>query len=360
MQGDWDCEILTTCARDASTWRDAYAPGTTHIAGVPARRFAIRDERDPRAFDALSARVARGGSTTAELEAWMRAQGPDCPDLTEYLAQFGTAYEAIFFYSYLYATTYFGAAAVAERAVLVPLAHDEWMLDLPIHERTFLGSARVACVSVDERRLVTRRYPQARVCDAIVAPAIHVPTVDPVAFRARYAIDGPYVVYVGRVEPAKNVDELIAFFLAAAKRDRTIPPRKLVLVGPIGMPLANHDAIVPLGALPETEKWNALAGADFAVVPSAYESLSLAALEAWAVGKSVLANGSSSVLVGQCRRANAGLWYANEREFITLLESDLLGTAEELGRCGARYVKREHSAPIARAAMLACRPPTKE
>ena len=356
MMDDWACEILTTCARDTATWRNDFPAGETTIGGVAARRFPVARERDPVSFDALSRRVAGGGATLVEQQAWLRAQGPDAPALTAHLTAQALAYDAVFFYSYLYATTYFGLPAVASKAVLVPLAHDEWMLGLSVYDQTFAASARIACVSEDERRLVSRRFPDARVCDAMVAPGIDVPATDEARFRNRYRIDGPYAIYLGRVEPAKGVDDLVAFFLAAHARDRSARPRKLVLVGPVAMALPTHDAIVALGALDEADKWDALAGSDFAIVPSAYESLSLAALEAWAVGRAVIANGASPVLVGQCRRTNAGLWYANESEFVALLASDLFGAAAELGRRGAAYVAEHYTWAASRRAMLACGP----
>ena len=44
-------------------------------------------------------------------------------------------------------------------------------------------------------------------------------------------------------------------------------------------------------------------------MPSFYESLSMVTLEAWALGKPVLANALCDVLKGQCRRSNGGLYY---------------------------------------------------
>jgi glycosyltransferase involved in cell wall biosynthesis len=77
-------------------------------------------------------------------------------------------------------------------------------------------------------------------------------------------------------------------------------------------------------------------------MPSRYESLSIVALEAWSLGTPILANGLSSVLVGQCRRSGGGLWYANSGEFARLLSSDLLGKARQLGAQGKRYVEEHY------------------
>ena len=47
-------------------------------------------------------------------------------------------------------------------------------------------------------------------------------------------------------------------------------------------------------------------------MPSYFESLSMVALEAWALGRPVVANGKCDVLRGQAVRSNAGLYYENQ------------------------------------------------
>ena len=82
---------------------------------------------------------------------------------------------------------------------------------------------------------------------------------------------------------------------------------------------------MPLGFLPDQEKWDALAACDLLSMPSRYESLSMVTLEAWWAERPVLANAKCDVLRGQCLRTNAGLYYASYDEFreaLALLESD--------------------------------------
>ena len=55
-------------------------------------------------------------------------------------------------------------------------------------------------------------------------------------------------------------------------------------------------------------------------MPSAYESLSIALLEAWSVSRPVLVTARSEVLVGQCRRSQGGLWYDDTEEFCAALD----------------------------------------
>jgi glycosyltransferase involved in cell wall biosynthesis len=83
-------------------------------------------------------------------------------------------------------------------------------------------------------------------------------------------------------------------------------------------------------------------------MPSRYESLSMVALEAWGMGKPVLANGACDVLRGQCIRSNAGLYYDDFEEFaeaLFLLEaSGPLGGV--LGRNGREFFRRNYSWPV--------------
>ena len=95
-----------------------------------------------------------------------------------------------------------------------------------------------------------------------------------------------------------------------------------------------------VGVLGERDKYEAMTAARAVIQPSSQESLSLVALEAWSVGTPVVVNGRCDVLRGQCRRANAGLWYESYEEFrevLTLLLRDP-GLGARLGAAGRRFV----------------------
>jgi len=78
-------------------------------------------------------------------------------------------------------------------------------------------------------------------------------------------------------------------------------------------------------------------------MPSYYESLSMVALEAWALGKPVLANGKCDVLKGQCIRSNAGLYYESFAEFVETLSAieRHRWLSASLGRNGRQFF-RDH------------------
>ncbi len=126
---------------------------------------------------------------------------------------------------------------------------------------------------------------------------------------------------------------------------RRSAPLDLVLIGTPVLPIPPHPHIRHLGYVSDQDKFDAIAAAEALVMPSRYESLSMVALEAWALGRPVLANALCDVLVGQCIRSNAGLYYGDAREFTGTLDT-LLGDpvlAASLGRNGRAYYERHYN-----------------
>lgn len=138
MAKHWEVEVITTCARLHTTWRNEYSPGEQTANGVVVRRFLADRERDQATFSRLSQRVLLGLPHRLEEEVeWMQAQGPYSTPLLQYLSKHKGSYDAFLFYTYLYCTSYFGLPLVADKALLVPATHDEPMLRLSIFDELF-------------------------------------------------------------------------------------------------------------------------------------------------------------------------------------------------------------------------------
>ena len=153
---------------------------------------------------------------------------------------------------------------------------------------------------------------------------------------------GPFLLYGGRIDPGKGCDQLLEFF--AAYKDEG-GPATLVLMGAKLMPLPDVPWVRYAGLLSESDRLRALDAATIVVVPSPFESLSLLALEGMAVGKPVLCNAHADVLVDHCRRSNAGLFYSNREEFaecVHLLLADR-ELRERMGRNGKAYVTNNYA-----------------
>jgi glycosyltransferase involved in cell wall biosynthesis len=317
----WPTEVLTTCALDYITWANHYPPGEERLGDLVIRRFPVAYKRAPD-FGRLSRsiRARKGRADLKKQEEWMQKQGPWSPQLLAYLQQHKADYDVFFFVTYLYATTYFGLPLVADKALLVPTAHDEWPIHLELFDHMMQLPRGFVFLSPEERDFLRRRFPQARLNGPITGVAIDTPEhTNPDAFRAAHQIDGPYVVYVGRLDKSKGIGELLRYF-EEYRRSTGDKRTQLVLVGRAAMRIPHLRGVRAVGFVSEQARWDAIAGSDVLLMPSANESLSIACLEAWALGKPVLANGHSQVLVGQCRRSQGGLWYDDAREFAAALE----------------------------------------
>jgi hypothetical protein len=114
------------------------------------------------------------------------------------------------------------------------------------------------------------------------------------------------------------------------------------------VPIPKHPRIHHLGFLEDEDKYDAMAASEVLIMPSYLESLSMVALEAWAMGKPVLANARCDVLQGQCLRSNAGLFYANYAEFCeTLRAIDTTPSLQAaLGRNGRAFFERHYAWPV--------------
>jgi glycosyltransferase involved in cell wall biosynthesis len=170
--------------------------------------------------------------------------------------------------------------------------------------------------------------------------------VDADRARQKFGLSRPFVLYVGRIDANKGCAELFDFFVRYSRSARR--PLDLLLIGTPVLPIPNHPQIRHLGYVSDTDKFDVLAAAEALVMPSYYESLSMVALEAWALGRPVLANARCDVLMGQCLRSNGGLYYDNAGEFSELLDRllDNRALADRLGRSGREYFARHYSWPV--------------
>ena len=360
-------EVLTTCARDYVTWKNEYPEGQDRVRGVTVRRFASARMRDIQAFNRYSDWIFNHPHTRQDELEWLKQQGPWCPALIEYLERHHESYDVLVFFTYLYATTVQGLQVDPGRSLLVPTAHDEPAIHLEIYKEVFSLPAAFAYNTDVERKFLTTRFSIRAIAEETVGCGVDLPQgcmgeegdEDPAveeededgaprrrrergaAFRRRHRLHGPFVLYGGRIDPGKGCEELIEYFSSYVGGGGDV---SLVLMGVKLMPLPEEPFIRFAGRLSDEERLQALEAATLVVVPSPYESLSLLALESFAVGTPVLANARSDVLVDHCVRSNAGLYYADRDEFVEclkLLAADA-GLREAMGRNGRRYVRTNY------------------
>jgi glycosyltransferase involved in cell wall biosynthesis len=340
-------EVLTTCASDYITWRNELPEGTETLRGVTIRRFPVSREREPRQFAHHSKQVFERRHSLADELSWLDSEGPTSPALIEHVRTHADDYDYVIFFSYRYYQAYHGARAVPGKAILVPTAERDAAMGLGIFGPLFRGVRAIMYNSHEERAMIRAVAHNDQVPGVIVGVGSDVPrATSPERFRKKYDVRGPFVIYVGRIDENKGCKELFEFF--SGYRPSLSQRLQLLLIGNSILPIPDHPSIRHLGYVSDQDKFDAIAASDALMMPSYYESLSMVALEAWALGRPVLANGKCDVLRGQCIRSRAGLYYENYHEFcetlFTLTTNQQLNDA--LGENGRRFYEQHYAWPV--------------
>ena len=345
MASRHEVEVLTTTAEDYVTWKDGFAPGLETINGVKVRRFRIKARRNLVRFKEISDFCFYEKAHTADDEReWVRANGPETPELLQFIRDHKADYDVFIFYSFRYYPSYFGLLEVAEKSILVPTAEEDAAVHLSIFADYFNRPAGALFLTPEEQDLVGRVAHGVLPPSDIIGFAVDIPPgLDAAAFRNRHDLSHPYLIYVGRIDRNKGCDGLFRYFLEYDRRKTH--DVDLVLAGTRALDIPNHTRVKYLGFLTDTEKFEALQSSELLVMPSPYESLSIVVLEAWAMGKATLVNGLCKVLRGQSRRSNGGLFFSNFSEFCEgldfLLENPEI--REALGRSGRDWLATNFS-----------------
>lgn len=343
-----EVEIATTKAIDYVTWKNEYTADTEELNGVLIRRFPVVSERDQDKFNKFTEKMLASGDDISVQEEWMKMQGPNTPALIDWLTENKDDYDCFIFMTYLYYTTYYGLRAVGDKAIFIPTAHEEWPIHLKMFEEMFKKPKFYYYNTIEEKILVNSLFPfTANFPDnnGTGGAGVDVPSeVSASAFRSKFGIDGDFMVYVGRIDENKCCPELFTYFREYKKRNPG-SDIKLVLMGKEIIEVPKADDIISLGFVSEEDKYNAIKASRFLILPSKFESLSIVVLEAMFLGRPVLVSGQCEVLLGHCRRSNAGLYYMNFYEFEGAVNFYLRnsGTCDLMGANGIRYVNDNYS-----------------
>jgi glycosyltransferase involved in cell wall biosynthesis len=263
------------------------------------------------------------------------------------------------------------------RSVLVPTAHDEPAIQLGIFKEVFGRPAAMIYNTDSEQRFVRQAFPDRPLLEEVAGVGVELPQQNPyprmpapldddeadgpeeanesagasdfpshltargAVFRRRHRLEGPILLYGGRIDPGKGCEELLEYFNTYVNGGGEAT---LALMGVKLMSLPEDPHVRFAGLLSDRERTQALEAATVVVCPSPYESLSLLALEAFSAGTPILANARSEVLVDHCVRSNAGLYYANRDEFVECLKL-LMSDAQlraTMGRNGREYIRRNY------------------
>jgi glycosyltransferase involved in cell wall biosynthesis len=336
LRAAYDVEILTTTAVDYATWADALAPGSEVCQGVTLHRFPVTTGRSPYWLE-LHRRLLRdfhsGGLawSIAREEEFIRHQGPYSEALLHALDARAAEYAAVLFVTYLYPTTYFGSFRVPpSRCLLVPTLHDEPTAYLRAFRLMAWRARRILWLSAAEEALGRTLWGD--VPGRVAAMAIDTD------LRAPADLGAPYLLYSGRIDSSKGCDHLLDHFY---RWKEAFPSDfRLVLTGDDRIGLPADPEIEYRGFVSAEEKFALMAGAAVFVMPSRWESFSVATLEAMAQRTPVLVNGECKVLAEHVALSGGGKAYIGYEHFVSALGEILRDEDRrfEMGQRGRRYV----------------------
>ncbi len=341
-------EVLTTCAhRDYISWKNELPAGREVVNGIPVHRFPVAVERNPVEFAKWSDKVFTQQHSLRDELAWLDAEGPTSPALIEHIRQHEADYNFFIFFSFRYHHSFHGCRAVPAKAILVPTAERDSALGLGLYPPIFRGVRAFMYNSFEERALIQAVSRNESVPGVVVGIGSEIPErSNGGRFRQKFEMRDRFAIYVGRIDENKGCAELFEYFehYSASLADGM----HLVLIGTPHIAIPTHPRIHHLGFLEDQDKYDAMAAAELLIMPSYLESLSMVALEAWAMGKPVLANAKCDVLQGQCLRSNAGLFYENYFEFAeTMRAIDTTPSLQaSLGRNGRAFFETNYAWPV--------------
>lgn len=340
-------EVFTTCAKDYITWKNELAAGEEQVKGVTVRRFPVSAPRNPDDFGRRSHHIFHHPHSMADELKWLDSEGPASRALIRHIGRVKNDFDFFVFFSARYYHAWHGVRAVADKAILVPTAERDPAVGVSIFGPIFRGVRAIMYNSLEERALIQSVANNRDIPGVVVGVGSEIPErVQPWRAKRKFNLKRPYAFYIGRIDENKGCAELFDHFTryAAMYPDGL----DLVLAGSAVLPVPKHPRIKHLGFVSDEDKFDTLAGADFLIMPSPYESLSMVALEAWALGRPVLANGHCDVLRGQVIRSNAGLYYENFEEFAEAMYAlEAAGPLNAvLGRNGREFFKRHYAWPV--------------
>ncbi len=120
--------------------------------------------------------------------------------------------------------------------------------------------------------------------------------------KDKYSIPGDYIIFVGTLQPRKNIEKLIEAFVGIGS---TYPDLKLVIVGKKGWMFESifetvkrnklGDKVIFTDFVPDDDTSFLIAGARLYVLPSLYEGFGIPVVEAMASGTPVAVSDVSSL-----------------------------------------------------------------
>lgn len=342
LSDDYDVTVLTTTAKDYQTWENYFPIGEQIIDNYKIIRFANVQKKNLKEFSKLSKKLIDKlpNISIEQTKKWIIDQGPYCPDLVSYIESNIDTFDVFFFITYLYYPIVYGIPKVKSKSICLLTLHEEIYLQFPIFKNTFTEEIKYCFNTSEELDLFFRTFGYKPFHYSVIGMNISLPK-----FEMTKELDFPYILFIGRVEYGKGLNELFEYFVHWKK----VHPSniKLLVIGS-GKIDCSHPDIVFTGFVSEYQKYSYIYNSLFLVNSSQLESFSIVIMEAWLLGKAVLVNGNSTVLQMHCERSQGGLYYWSLSSFVNGMNYliDHIKQRDKLGQNGKSYVLTNYNSQI--------------
>lgn len=342
-----DVEILTTRVQEyLADWSVNHFPeGTEYIWGIPVTRFSVR-RRDAHAFGEVNVHLMNHERINEQEEDIFNQEMVNSPELIKYIRNNYDRYDLFVFIPYMFGTTFYGMRECYDKAVMIPCFHDEAYAYMKSFVREFSRAAAMIYNAYPEKELANQIYSLDNTKQIVMGIGMDTDiTTNPDRFRTKYHINEPFLLYAGRKDQGKGVDELIEDF--GRFIDSHGRNMKLVLIGggSIDIPAKYRDNIIDLGFVDMQDKYDACGAALCLCQLSRNESFSLVIMESWLCHRPVMVHSACAVTKDFAERFEGGRAIGNYEEFEKTVEFYLEypDEAARMGESGREHVVENFS-----------------
>jgi glycosyltransferase involved in cell wall biosynthesis len=324
-------EVFTTSVR-REDGIDELPEGTVTIGGIPVHRFRI-DALDRDRWNSVVRSIAGAdGDVSDETEREFLRHSLHSTALVEMLHHRRNDFDVVIAGPFALGLVADVAKAFGEKVMLVPCFHDEPTARLRIWHDVYDHVSGMLFHSPEEQLLAQAVLGFGVPGGGCVGTWIDMAqTGDPLRGREYVGTALPYVVYAGRFIAEKGVQQLLDF---AARYSQGHPDRlRFVFMGEGNVRVPNESWAMDLGFVSERVKRDVVAGACALINLSPNESLSLAALEAWAASVPVIASEACPVMKGHIHRGGGAVLVGSYESFHAALD-ELLGEPKQWRNTG--------------------------
>lgn len=309
QQQGYMVDIYTTCNMHESRWINSLPAGLTHEDGFEVYRFPI-DAYDAAALDDAYARISqRKGKVEQKMEQLYLNNSLGSQALIAALQSMTDQYQAIITGPYLFKLTHDVVQTFGSKVLLAPCFHDEPLARLDAFRSVYRQAGGMLFHTEVEADYTSQVLGIHHPRHAIIGTVLEQAAFQGDASSGKRKCGDNYLVYVGRYCPEKGLDCLIDWVEQLNQKSQQ--PVKLVCMGQGPLKLPAKPWLIDLGFVDEACKRDVIAGAMALVNLSRQESLSIVALESWALGVPVLVYAQCPVLKEQVKRSQGGIAIAS-------------------------------------------------